>query len=44
LILESHKDERSFERWVADIWLLDTGESVGDLMVSAGQAARVDIP
>jgi endonuclease YncB( thermonuclease family) len=42
--LQTHKDEQSFERWVADMWLAATGESVGDLMVKAGQAARVDIP
>jgi endonuclease YncB( thermonuclease family) len=36
----THKDERSFERWVADVYLPD-GKSLADLLVNAGHAIRV---
>lgn len=39
LILESHRDDRSFERWVCDLWL-PTGESMADRMVADGMAVR----
>lgn len=35
LLLQSHKDDRSFERWVCDIWLAD-GRSVADVLIAAG--------
>jgi endonuclease YncB( thermonuclease family) len=41
LVIESHKDQRSFERWVCDVWLRD-GRSVGDVLVAAGHAVRID--
>ena len=40
LTISSHKDERSFERWVADVALPD-GRSVAQLLVEAGQAVMV---
>jgi endonuclease YncB( thermonuclease family) len=41
VVIESYKDQRSFERWVCDVWLRD-GRSVGDVLVAAGHAVRID--
>lgn len=43
LLVSSHKGQRSFGRWVVDLWL-DDGTSVGDVMVSGGHAVYVDRP
>lgn len=40
LVLQSYKDQRSFERWVCDVWLWD-GSNLADVMVINGQAVRV---
>lgn len=42
LILESYRDERTFARWVCDLWTQDTGVSVADLMVAGGHAQYVE--
>jgi len=39
--LVTHKDRQSFNRYVADITLDETGEGLDDLMVMAGHAVRV---
>jgi endonuclease YncB( thermonuclease family) len=36
----THKDERSFDRWVADVYLAD-GKSLADELVNHGYARRV---
>ena len=43
LLIQSVKDRRSFERWVADIWADDAGEwvSLGGWLVQHGWAVRV---
>ncbi len=40
LVVKSYKDHRSFERWVADVWL-ESGASWGDLVVESGHGVRV---
>jgi endonuclease YncB( thermonuclease family) len=40
VVIESYKDQRSFERWVCDVWLRD-GRSVGDVLVAAGHGRRL---
>jgi micrococcal nuclease len=42
LLVQSYKDQQSFARWVADVWLPD-GLSVGQLLVAAGHATRVSV-
>lgn len=37
--ITTHKDERSFERWVADVTLAD-GRNLATVMVEQGQADR----
>lgn len=34
LIIESYKDERSFERWVCDVYI--DGKSYADMLIDAG--------
>ncbi|MBA3689791.1 MAG: hypothetical protein H0W82_00060 [Actinobacteria bacterium] len=46
LVIQTHKGarggaERSFTRWVADVYLPD-GRSLADVMVEAGQARRAE--
>jgi endonuclease YncB( thermonuclease family) len=36
LVIESYKDERSFERWVCDVWI--GNESYADLLRQQGHA------
>ncbi len=36
IVVESHKDERSFERWVCDVYV--DSESLADKLVAAGHA------
>ena len=38
LVVESFKDQRSFERWVVDVSV--EGHDLGDLLVDAGHAVR----
>jgi endonuclease YncB( thermonuclease family) len=40
LLLQSHHDDRSFERWVCDIWLPD-GRSVAQALIDAGHGTVV---
>lgn len=40
VVIESYKDQRSFERWVCDVWLLDD-RSLADVLVQAGHATRI---
>jgi endonuclease YncB( thermonuclease family) len=40
VVIESYKDQRSFERWVCQVWLRD-GRSVGDVLVAAGHGRRL---
>lgn len=40
VVIESYKDQRSFERWVCDVWLLDD-RSLADVLVEAGHAHRI---
>jgi endonuclease YncB( thermonuclease family) len=37
LVIESYKDQRSFERWVCDAWLPD-GRSLAQVLLDAGYA------
>jgi endonuclease YncB( thermonuclease family) len=37
VVIQSYKDQRSFERWVCDVWLPD-GRSLADTLVQAGYA------
>ena len=41
VVLHTYKDAQSFNRYVADVYLGDTQENLGDLMVMAGHAVRV---
>jgi endonuclease YncB( thermonuclease family) len=43
LVVSSYKDEQSFARWVVNVWL-PGDENLGDLLVEAGHAVRLDIP
>lgn len=36
IVVESYKDERSFERWICDVYV--DGEDLGDVLVAAGMA------
>lgn len=38
LLLESYRDQRSFERWVCDVWLLGRDQSISEAAVEAGIA------
>jgi micrococcal nuclease len=40
LLVRSYKDERSFERWICDMWLAD-GRSIADVLVESGHAVRL---
>jgi endonuclease YncB( thermonuclease family) len=40
LLLASHHDERSFERWVCDVWTAD-GDNIADELVALDAAVRV---
>lgn len=39
LVVQTFKDQRSFERWVCDVWIED--ESLADLLVAAGHAVAM---
>jgi endonuclease YncB( thermonuclease family) len=39
IIIESYKDQRSFERWVCDVWL-PSGASLADVIVASGHGVR----
>lgn len=39
-VLQSHHSERSFERWVCDVWL-PNGQSLADAIVAAGHGIFV---
>lgn len=39
IVVETYKDQRSFERWIADVYV--NGENIGDLLVNQGFARRV---
>lgn len=39
LIVESHRDQRSFARWIVDVYV--GGESFADLLVAAGHGTRL---
>jgi len=41
VVLRTYKDKQSFNRYVADVYVRDTGVSLADLMVEAGHAVRV---
>jgi micrococcal nuclease len=44
VVVQSYKDQRSFERWVCDVWLDDhglDGRSLADVLVQAGHAVRI---
>ncbi len=41
LLVTTHKDRQSFNRYVADVALTLTGEDIADLMVQAGHAVWV---
>lgn len=38
-VIQSYKDQQSFARWIVDVWVT-TGESLADVLVSAGHATR----
>lgn len=40
ITIQSYKDQRSFERWVCDVWLWDSS-SLADVLVINGHAVRV---
>lgn len=39
IVVETYKDQRSFERWIADVYV--NGENIGELLVNQGFARRV---
>lgn len=39
IVIESYKDQRSFERWVCDVWL-DDGRSLADVLVAEKYATK----
>ena len=41
LVITSHKDRRSFERWICDVWTPDG--SYAQRIVAAGHAVTVDL-
>lgn len=41
VVIESYKDQRSFERWVCDVWLPD-GRSLAQVLVDSGHAVVMD--
>jgi endonuclease YncB( thermonuclease family) len=41
LVLESFHDRRSFERWVCDVYLAETGESVAELAIRDAGGRRI---
>jgi endonuclease YncB( thermonuclease family) len=44
LLLSSYKDERSFERWVCDVWNVEAGGSVNvaDALIGAGKGVAFE--
>lgn len=44
LLVQTYKDQQSFARWVADVWIVGEGAplAVADALVAAGHAVRVD--
>jgi endonuclease YncB( thermonuclease family) len=41
-VVQSYKDQRSFERWVCDVWLVERdGRNLGDVIVAAGHGKRL---
>jgi endonuclease YncB( thermonuclease family) len=40
VVIESYKDQRSFERWVCDVWTAG-GRSVADVLVETGHGVRI---
>lgn len=38
LLVRTHKDKQTFNRYIADIYRRDTGESLADALVAAGHA------
>lgn len=40
LVIESYKGQRTFERWVCDVWLPD-GRSLGEALNQLGHASRI---
>jgi endonuclease YncB( thermonuclease family) len=42
VVIRSYKDQRSFERWVCDVWLDEhDGRNLGDVIVAAGHGKRL---
>jgi endonuclease YncB( thermonuclease family) len=37
IVIQSYKDNRSFERWVCDVWLQD-GRKLADVLLAEGHA------
>lgn len=41
IIVETYKDHRSFERWIADVYV--NGQNIGELLLAQGLARRVHV-
>jgi endonuclease YncB( thermonuclease family) len=42
VVIRSYKDQRSFERWVCDVWLDEhDGRNLGDVILAAGHGKRL---
>jgi len=41
VVLRTYKDKQSFNRYVADVYVRDTGANLGNLLVDAGHAVWV---
>lgn len=42
LVVRSYRDRRSFARWVCEVWILETGQSLAEALIAAGHAEVFD--